>query len=146
MNIDSALIPFEYEKKIREGQKGGVVLVFVNGKDEEEVIKKSRFIVKIVDNFRDYTEGIEAVIKKPLLPSNTSMENTADEIVRKAVDRFLGWRLPEDFHPDCGISFEREYNKGTGFEGTHEPVGTNLFTATQAEEMIRFILQDSLSK
>lgn len=57
------------------------------------------------------------------------------------VNRFLGWRLPEDFRPDCGISFTPTYQNGTEQGGKFEPVGTNLFTAMQAEEMVRFMLE-----
>lgn len=49
--------------------------------------------------------------------------------VGKMVDRFLGWKLPQDFAPDAGISFT---------PSTHPlgwPVGTNLLAATQAKEM-----------
>lgn len=57
------------------------------------------------------------------------------------VSRFLGWKLPENFSPDNGISFEAAYTSPTGFTGGRRyPVGTNLFTATQAKEMIRHIL------
>lgn len=54
--------------------------------------------------------------------------------IKHMVDRFLSWRLPEDFGPDAGISFDRGL--------LHEPVGTNLFTATQAEAMVRYMLAD----
>ena len=60
--------------------------------------------------------------------------NKSVEIIKEVVSRFLGWKLPKDFNPDCGISFDEK----------HEPVGTNLFTAMQAEEMVRFILTDTL--
>lgn len=50
------------------------------------------------------------------------------EIVKRAVDRFLCWKLPEDFAPDGGISFDRSGHK-------YEPVGTNLLTAEQAKQM-----------
>jgi hypothetical protein len=49
--------------------------------------------------------------------------------VGKMVDRFLGWKLPQDFAPDAGISFT---------PSTHPlgwPVGTNLLAAKQAKEM-----------
>lgn len=60
-----------------------------------------------------------------------------DEINYKIlVDRFLGWKLPKDFNPDGGISYTKSPN-------TVSPIGTNLFTATQAEQMIRCILNDS---
>jgi len=57
-------------------------------------------------------------------------------IVKKMfVDKFLGWKLPQDFRPDAGISFTPRYNVGTPYERDHEPTGTNLFTADQAEAM-----------
>lgn len=63
----------------------------------------------------------------------------------EAVNRFLGWRLPENFSPDAGISFNPEYNvEYMAKQGKppmrHEPTGTNLFTADQARQMIEYIL------
>jgi len=57
--------------------------------------------------------------------------NTTDEMV----SRFLGWRLPDDFSPDCGITF-----KPPGHPNGW-PVGTNLLTAPQAREMLEYVLQ-----
>jgi hypothetical protein len=57
------------------------------------------------------------------------------------VNRFLMWKLPENFAPDCGISFNpsipEAYNK-PGFW----PVGTNLLTAEQAREMVKHMLAE----
>lgn len=64
---------------------------------------------------------------------------TEDQI-EHMVRRFLAWRLPDDFNPDGGISFEREYNQNTPWPAKHEPVGTNLLTYTQAEAMVRHML------
>ena len=48
--------------------------------------------------------------------------------------RFLGWKLPEDFCPDCYIAFNREEASGQ-----HQwPTGTNLFTATEAKSMFEY--------
>ena len=66
----------------------------------------------------------------------------SDEQIKHMVDRFLGWKLPDDFSPDAGISFKRDYNENTPWPAKHEPTGTNLFTATQAELMIRYMLED----
>jgi hypothetical protein len=66
--------------------------------------------------------------------------------IKKAVDRFLCWKLPEHFNPDCGISFTRDYNQNTPYPAKHEPVGTNLFTAEQAREMFEHCLQDTLER
>jgi hypothetical protein len=67
-----------------------------------------------------------------------------EEQIDKMVDRFLGWKLPKDFCPDAGISFKPEYNaEYMASQGKppmrHEPVGTNLFTADQAREMIKYM-------
>jgi len=54
------------------------------------------------------------------------------------VTRFLGWKLPDDFAPDNGISFTHI----TDPAWTHDswPIGTNLLTAAQAEQMFRYAL------
>ena len=63
-----------------------------------------------------------------------------DEQIKYMVDRFLEWRLPENFNPDAGISFKPKFNEDTAHPMKHEPIGTNLFDATQAEEMVRYLL------
>lgn len=57
------------------------------------------------------------------------------ELIKQMVSRFLGWKLPDDFSPDAGISFAKLKNPKIDMQ----PVGTNLFTATQAEAMIRYL-------
>ena len=57
---------------------------------------------------------------------------TEDQI-KHMVDRFLGWKLPRDFKPDGGISFDLISARG--------PSGTNLFDATQAEAMVRYMAE-----
>jgi len=52
--------------------------------------------------------------------------------IKALVDRFLGWKLPEDFYPDCYITFDR---KGASGHPLSWPIGTNLLTAEQAKEM-----------
>ena len=69
---------------------------------------------------------------------------TEDQIELMA-QRFLGWRLPEEFSPDAGITFTPEYNiewnaKQGRPPNRHEPVGTNLFTLAQAKEMVRHMV------
>lgn len=70
---------------------------------------------------------------------------TTDDLVKEMVNRFLNWKLPSDFHPDAGIRFDPEYNveymaKQGKPPSIHEPQGTNLFHAGQAEEMVRYML------
>lgn len=62
-------------------------------------------------------------------------------MIDKMVDRFLGWKLPQDFGPDCGISFTPFHPNGTT---RFEPVGTNLFTADQARSMVKHMMADAL--
>jgi len=64
-----------------------------------------------------------------------------DDQIKHMVDRFLRWRLPDDFCPDAGISFEPDYNEHTAHPMKHEPTGTNLFDATQAEAMVRYMTE-----
>lgn len=48
------------------------------------------------------------------------------------VSRFLGWKLPKDFAPDAGITFN---------EQAWWPIGTNLFHAGQAREMLENVVE-----
>lgn len=51
------------------------------------------------------------------------------------VDRFLGWRLPDDFSPDGGVTFKPlQYGTVTTW-----PSGTNLLNAIQARAMLEFV-------
>lgn len=63
-----------------------------------------------------------------------------DEQIKHMVDRFLQWKLPENFLPDAGISFKAEFNEHTAHPMKHEPMGTNLFDATQADAMVRHMV------
>jgi hypothetical protein len=65
---------------------------------------------------------------------------TEDQI-KHMVGRFLAWRLPDGFSPDCGIIFHPTYNEHTPHPSRHEPVGTNLFDAQQAEQMVRHMIE-----
>ena len=63
------------------------------------------------------------------------------EQIKHMVDRFLGWKLPENFNPDAGISFKATFNEYTAHPMKNEPTGTNLFDATQADAMVRYMLE-----
>lgn len=70
-----------------------------------------------------------------------------DAQIKHMVDRFLSWKLPANFRPDAGISFEPEFNvewnaKRGAPPDRHEPTGTNLFTYSQTEAMVRHMLED----
>jgi hypothetical protein len=65
-----------------------------------------------------------------------------EEQIKHMVQRFLQWRLPENFSPDAGISFEKTYNEKSPFGPMeHKPIGTNLFDAIQAEAMVRHMAE-----
>ncbi|WP_292052601.1 hypothetical protein [Mesorhizobium sp.] len=61
------------------------------------------------------------------------------------VERFLTWRLPEDFRPDAGISFKADFNEHTAYPMKHKPVGTNLLNAVQATAMVRHMVEGVLA-
>jgi len=69
-----------------------------------------------------------------------------DEQIKHMANRFLGWKIPQPFRPDAGISFEPEFNvEYMARQGKppmrNEPTGTNLFGYTEAEAMIRYMLE-----
>lgn len=73
-----------------------------------------------------------ALMASPLKDLETSKPN-----IDEMVNRFLAWKLPSDFSPDCGIEFKK-HSMHPVYK--FEPTGTNLFTADQAKEMIKHIL------
>lgn len=90
-----------------------------------------------------YADGTTATGTAPL-PNHSpagAPRATDSKVTEQMVSRFLGWPLPKDFGPDCGISFDGrkddEWNKNKTW-----PVGTNLFTADQARAMLEHILGD----
>lgn len=63
-----------------------------------------------------------------------------EERIKHMVNRFLGWRLPEPWYPDGGVSYKRP-NYAHAPAAHDWPVGTNLFDATQAEAMVRYMVE-----
>ncbi len=60
-----------------------------------------------------------------------------DAQIKYMVNRFLGWKLPDNFSPDNGISATRpNYAPNVVWE----LVGTNLLDADQAEVMVRYMI------
>jgi hypothetical protein len=72
---------------------------------------------------------------------------TGADVCRRVTDdmvsRFLSWKLPTDFAPDCGISFKREsdYDHPEFGRTKYAPTGTNLLHAGQARAMLEHILR-----
>lgn len=65
-----------------------------------------------------------------------------DVQIKHLVDRFLAWKLPDDFRPDGGVEFDADAAKKLNpINRRYEPYGTNLLDARQAEAMIRHIIE-----
>lgn len=92
--------------------------------------------------------GLEPDILKRAADLLESLHSTAampSRVTDEMVTRFLGWKLPEDFHPDAGISFQPYFNvewnaKHGKPPQRHEPIGTNLLNADQARAMLEHVL------
>jgi DNA repair exonuclease SbcCD ATPase subunit len=68
------------------------------------------------------------------------------DMLAEMVNRFLGWKLPEDFSPDCGISFKRRFNEHTAHPMKNEPIGTNLLDAIQTKAMLEHVAGPALTE
>jgi hypothetical protein len=65
-----------------------------------------------------------------------------DDQIKRMVNRFLMWKLPRDFNPDGGIRFSPTFNVGIPKAPMeHRPYGTNLLDASQAEAMVRHMVE-----
>jgi hypothetical protein len=62
--------------------------------------------------------------------------------IKHMVDRFLSWKLPENFNPDNGISFNPIAGEGGPHQFKREPSGTNLLDASQADAMVRHMIEE----
>jgi hypothetical protein len=83
-------------------------------------------------------EKLDAALATP--QSREQRSAITDDQIKRMVDRFLTWRLPENFNPDGGISFKPTFNEQTEHPMRSNPTGTNLFDAMQAEQMIRYLI------
>lgn len=63
-----------------------------------------------------------------------------NEQIHHMVNRFLSWKLPDDFRPDGGVTFTPSYAEEP-MRSRHWPIGTNIFSALQAAIMVRHMLE-----
>lgn len=56
--------------------------------------------------------------------------------IKYMADRFLFWKLPATFKPDAGISYTPTHGCWSS-----PPTGTNLFDATEADAMVRYLVE-----
>ena len=71
-------------------------------------------------------------------PRNHWGKAVSDEL-QELVNRFLAWKLPTDFYPDCHIHFDRE--KAEKWGPQLWPSGTNLLNADQARAMLEHVTE-----
>lgn len=112
--------------------------------DKEKLIKDIIEFAKSADN-----SGKGYDLENIINLVNTQEDVNIESIDYKGmVNRFLCWKLPKDFAPDCGISFKRKHDYVHPEFGEHiyEPVGTNLFTADQAKSMFEYCLADAVKE
>ena len=64
-----------------------------------------------------------------------------EEQIKHMASRFLGWKLPENFRPDGGISFKPTFNDHLPQPMKASPSGTNLFDYGQVLEMVRYMVE-----
>lgn len=106
----------------------------------EQAISVFRYIIERAPSVRSFFDS-ETFIAHELAPALEALRSEKRTgVTDEMVDRFLSWKLPDDFHPDAGINFKREYNEGTPYPGKHQPIGTNLLSATQAKAMLEHVL------
>jgi hypothetical protein len=76
-----------------------------------------------------------------LLAYATARHASQSQVTDEMVTRFLSWKLPQDFHPDAGISFT-PYDPPEYPQMREQcwPIGTNLLTATQARAMLEHVV------
>lgn len=86
------------------------------------------------DQAKDLAASLAAALSAPV-------SQDSDAQIKHMVERFLGWRLPEDFDPDDGISFKKTFNENTPHPMKHEPTGTNLFNFDQAKQMVLHMIE-----
>lgn len=92
-----------------------------------------------VKTYRDMLAAlINAAVTRKLAEKGIGAES--GNHVKAMVDRFLGWKLPQDFYPDSGISFKPPSNP------ERWPIGTNLLNAQQADQMIGYIAAPFLAE
>ena len=61
--------------------------------------------------------------------------------IPEMVNRFLNWELPKDFYPDGGVTFTPPVSPSHRW-----PVGTNLLTYAQAEQMFKACIPAKIEK
>lgn len=91
-------------------------------------------------------EPASTAVQSASASASTEGAASAEDVISKAVDRFLGWPLPKTFAPDCGVSFTPlRHGADSPFPDLAGkilswPTGANLLTADEARAMFEHCL------
>lgn len=69
------------------------------------------------------------------------MTTKLDILTSAAANKLMSWKVPDDFAPDCYVSFDRDMARERSW-----PTGTNLFHVGQAKEMFEHCLKEALAE
>lgn len=103
---------------------------------EKHQPKPGGYYVVYADGYKSFSPA-EAFENGYTLSSKLTITETK---IKHMAEQFLRWRLPENFNPDSGISFQKTFNENTPHPMKNEPTGTNLFDIGQAIEMVRHMV------
>jgi len=108
---------------------------------QEDMALISATYLKLTADAESDFKDVDAAMDRVAAWTRTTSLAAQDGLVKHMANRFLGWKLPENFSPDAGISFKPTFNDHLDPPMRNNPIGTNLFNATQAEEMVRYMLE-----
>ena len=137
----------DLERRLAEAEQAGVeraIRIIESGRFLHDDAPGARFAKEVVAAIRRATPPppvAEASGESAPHPIRDT-EIMTEAQIKHMVTRFLGWRLPGNFSPDGGIFFHKTFNEHTAHPMDHEPSGTNLFDAAQAEAMVRHMVED----
>ena len=121
----------EKNKQVVESVKPAAVSAFL--KDGETVLDR------LQRGQRDEVMLMKLLAEEKL--KNEALTKMNADQIKHMTERFLGWKLPENFHPDGGITFKATFNENTPHPMKAEPVGTNLFDYSQAKAMVEYMIE-----
>ena len=104
----------------------------------DKLIEAAQHVVDEME--RDYPIiGLLCRLKEALAAVRAHDAGTDERRIKRRVDRLLQWKLPENFNPGGGISFEKAISKDRpSWPQKNEPIGADLVDRTQAEQMVRY--------
>ena len=94
----------------------------------------------VTGELEPFDEAADAIERGDHMTFAVTNKAMTDGQIKQMVNRFLSWKLPDNFNPDGGIKFEPIGNPGSQYEYRRQPTGTNLLDATQAEAMVRHLV------